>query len=209
MRNRTIHKLFGSAAIALALAACGDSTGNEDSNRGSIAFTYSGAESGSFDADGEFRRGITASSTFSAAIIDEDGITLVGNETRANNRSDLFLMLVPERRGTTTCAATDIDCEMFGLFFINVSEQDELSDGIFAGSEGSVNVTGLTEKRVRGTFSLTLEDVESMSGTPATVRLRSGTFDVPIVTESELGGSLNRAPAGQAELMRLLRARAR
>jgi hypothetical protein len=209
MRNRIIHKLFGSAAIVLALAACGDSTGNEDSNRGSIAFSYSGAESGSFDADGEFRRGVTTSTTFSAAIIDQDGITLIGNETRANNRSDLFLMLVPERRGTTTCTSNDFDCEMFALFLINASENDELSDGFFGGTDGSANVTGLTENRVRGTFSLNLEDIEATTGTAAIVRLRSGTFDVPIVSESDLGGSLNRSPAGQAELLRVLRARPR
>ncbi|CAA9339693.1 MAG: hypothetical protein AVDCRST_MAG89-2557 [uncultured Gemmatimonadetes bacterium] len=209
MRNRTIHKLFGSAAIVLALAACGDSTGNEDSNRGSIAFSYSGAESGSFDADGEFRRGVTTSTTFSAAVIDEDGITLIGNEARTNNRSDLFLMVVPERRGTTTCTADDFDCEMLALFLLNASDTDQLSDGFFGGTDGSVNVTGLTENRVRGTFSLNLEDIESTAGTPAIVRLRSGTFDVPIVTQGELGGSLNRAPAAQAELLRVLRARAR
>jgi hypothetical protein len=209
MRNRTLQKLFGPAAIVLALAACGDSTGNENSNRGSISFSYTGAESGSFDSDGEFRRGATTASTFSAAIIDQDGITLIGNETRTSNRSDLFLMLVPERRGTTSCTANDFDCEMFGLFFINVAENDDLSDGIFAGSEGSVEVTSLTDNRVRGNFSLNLEDFESTSGTPPVVRLRSGTFDVPIVTEAELGGSLNRSPAEQAELIRVLRARGR
>jgi hypothetical protein len=209
MRNRPIHKLFGSAAIVLALAACGDSTGNEDSNRGSIAFSYSGSESGSFDSDGEFRRGATTSTTFSAAIINQDGITLIGNEARTNNRSDVFALGVPERRGTTTCTFDDFDCDMFAVFIMNVSGTDELSDGFFGGYDGSVNVTGLTENRVRGTFSLNLEDLESTAGTPATVRLRSGTFDVPIVSESELGGALNRSPAGQAELLRALRARAR
>ena len=207
MRNRTIHKLFGSAAVVLALAACGDSTGNDDSNRGSVEFNYSGAVSGSFDSDGEFRRGATTANTFSAAIINEDGITLIGNKARASGRSDLFALVMPERRGTTTCTFDDFDCEMFGFFFVNLSENAEQADYFFAGWEGSVNVTSLTEDRVRGTFSLTLEDEEFSTGTPPTVRLRNGTFDVPIVSESELGGSLNRSPAGQTELLRLLRAR--
>lgn len=209
MRNRTIHKLFGSAAIVVALAACGDSTGNEDSNRGSISFSYSGAESGSFDSDGEYRRGATSSTTFSAAIIDQDGIFLIGNEARANGRSDVFGLGVPERRGTTTCQAADFDCEVSGAFFINAPEDIELSDGIFAGYEGSVEVTRLTDDRVRGNFSLDLVDFASASPTPAVVRVRSGTFDVPILTEAELGGSLNRSPAQQAALIRVLRARGR
>ena len=205
MLNRTIQKLFGSAAIILALGACGDGgTESENSNRGNLQFNYSGAETGSFEADGEFRRSAGTDVTFSAAIIDGDSISLIGNEARTNGRSDLFAVVIPDRRGTSTCDVDDFDCELFSFFAINVTEDFEDADTFFFGFSGTVNVTARTDNRLRGTFSLEMEDFEGVGS----LRVRNGTFDVPILTDSDLGGTFNRAPApAQLNRMRQLRAR--
>lgn len=202
MTTPALKRLLGTAALALALAACkNESIGSDENERGDLSFTYTGAVSGQFTASGEFDRNNTSQTEFGAAVVEEGEVILLGADQVQANRTDVFIMSAPAREGTTTCTATTPfeNCTILGFFAVGFTgPSDPEPDAQYIGYEGSIQVTELTDDRVRGTFSLSLEDENGENP----VEARSGSFDVPIIPESQL--SANRSPLTAASLNRVL-----
>jgi hypothetical protein len=197
-----LKRSLGTAALALALAACkNDSTGSSGNGSGDLSFTYSGAVSGQFTASGEFDRNNTSRTEFGVAAVDEGNVVLAAADQVQANRTDLFIMSAPASVGTTTCTpgSSFQNCRIDGLFAVGFTSAGDLEpDAIYSGYVGTIQVTELTDDRVRGTFSLLLEDESGVNS----VEARSGSFDLPIVPESQILG--NRSPLTVASLNRVL-----
>ena len=194
MRTQTLKRLFGTAAIVLALGACkNESLGSDDNGSGDLSFTYTGAATGQFNASGEFNRKRT-NPEFSAAVVEDGEIVFLAADKVQSNRTDVFLMSAPASVGTTTCtSATQFaDCKILGFFAVGfTSPNDPEPDAQYVGFVGSIQVAELTDDRVRGTFSLLMEDENATT----TLEARSGTFDLPIIPSSELAGNRSPLPA--------------
>jgi len=202
MTTPALKRLLGTAALALALAACkNDSTGSDDDETGDLSFTYSGAISGQFNASGEFDRNNTSQAEFGVAVVEEGEVVLLAADQVQANRADVFIMSVPASERTTTCAPNSpvANCTIFGFFAVGFTgPNDPEPDAQYGGYEGTVQITELTKDRVRGTFSLRLEDDTGRSA----VEARSGSFDLPIVPASQISAS--RSPLTAASLNRVM-----
>jgi hypothetical protein len=173
------------AASLLSLAACDDSTGSGQAAQGTVTFTYSGAETGAYEATGRFDRLRPDRGTFAVAGRGEletggDGLVVFAHAQRADGRADeLLLSVTGPRVGEFRCDedAAAADCPIGALFFVGTDVEGE-TEGFYSSVEGTVSITSINEDRARGTFSFRLEgfDLE-----PTEVQVTSGTFDVPIV----------------------------
>ena len=198
MKRRAILAVLAAAA---ALAACKDSTGHDGVGSGSVSFTYTGARSGSYSASGEFERLGTSSfvkKSFATGVNVNDAsgpvIGILGYvPVTATTGHQVVLVLPPVTGGETL--EIDPTCETvtfcpLGLvsFDINPDTQFDDSEGyLFTG--GTVHVTSATTDRVAGTFSGTAVDV---TGTK-TLTVTNGSFDVPILHESQFLSDRRRA----------------
>lgn len=202
MTTPTLKRLLGTAALALALGACdNDSTGSKENQGGDLSFTYSGARSGQFAASGEFDRNDPNQNEFGVAVIENRELLLLAADHVQANRTDVFIISAPAAQGTTTCTPTTqfADCTLRGYFAVGFTDpNDQEPDAQYLGYVGSIQLTELRDNRVRGTFSLLLEDQNGDN----TVQARSGSFDLPIVAASAI--SPNRSPVTAATLNRVL-----
>lgn len=202
MTTPALKRLLGTAALALALAACkNDSTGSDENQSGDLSFTYTGAVSGQFNASGEFDRNNTSQTEFGAAVVEDGEIVFLAADEVQANRTDVFILSAPASEGTTSCTPTTPfeSCMLLGFFAVGFTGPgDPEPDASYIGYEGSVQVTELTDDRVRGTFSLLLEDENGQNP----VQARSGSFDLPIIPASAI--SSNRSPLTAASLNRVL-----
>jgi hypothetical protein len=79
-----------------------------------------------------------------------------------------------------------------GLFFYGFDVDTEVSDAVYYG-EATVTFTGVTERRVVGTFSMDMGEMVEVEKdvwvfTGQLLDLTAGTFDVPVVLSSEVFG---------------------
>ncbi|MFL5538464.1 MAG: hypothetical protein ACJ8J0_05700 [Longimicrobiaceae bacterium] len=183
------------AAAAITLSACGDSTGS-DAASGSLAFSYTGARSGSYSATGSFRR--TSDSTFArqpfavGAKGTENGVSfvsLLAYQPVSATTGDLALFLLPNVTGPTTldlspgCAAAE--CPLAAIIFDTDPQASEDESDVYTFESGTLAVTSVSGGRMRGTFSGTA--TQFFGGESVTVT--GGTFDVPLVSQGFLGAS--------------------
>lgn len=193
--------LLAVLAATAALAACKDATGDNGVGSGSVSFTYSGARSGSYSAKGEFEKVGTSSfvkKSFATGVslrdANGDVIGILGYvPVTATTGHQAVLVLPPVSGGETleidpTCEGVTF-CPL-GLitFDINPDEQFDDSEGyLFTG--GTVHVTSVANNRLKGTFSGTAVDI---TGTQ-TLTVTNGSFDVPLLQESEFLAERRRA----------------
>lgn len=183
------------SAAAIALSACGDSTGSAVAS-GSLAFGYTGARSGSYSATGSFRR--TSDSTFArqpfavGARGTESGVSfvsLLAYQPVSTTTGDLVLFLLPNVTGPTTldlspgCAAAE--CPLAAIVFDTDSQASQDESEFYAFESGTLEVTSVSGGRMRGTFSG--KATQFLGGESVTVA--GGTFDVPLVSQGFLGAS--------------------
>lgn len=190
----TLKRLLGTATLALALAACSDTTGSGDNPPGAVSFTYTGTDTGDFAASGAFDPDANELSDYAVASVLGGQLVIIASDTLGTGRSNLFAIYVPPVTGVTTCTATTApaSCRIGGEFLTEVSSNPNEGFGhSYVGSVGTVEVTELANNRVRGTFSITLESENSESQ----VEIRAGTFDVPVVSSRQFNPNRNRFPA--------------
>jgi hypothetical protein len=191
--------LLALASLALLpLGACKDSNGPDRRLVGEVHFTYTGAVSGEFDAEGKVTAANAESGTFAFAQRAQDAegkdvLVIYAQEGRSgSDKYDALLIGVEHpAKGTVTCTGSTPDCPFFSAFVLG---QDDGTEGdpeaLFFGGAGQFTITEMDEDRVRGTFT------QSMTGFKGTqdgdVELRSGTFDLPVLDDDDV-------PFSQAE----------
>jgi hypothetical protein len=200
MTTSTLKRLLGTATLALALAACNnDSTGSADNPPGSLSFTYTGTETGSFAASGAFDPDANQLSDYAVASILGSQIVVIASDTLGTGRGNLFAIYAPPATGVTTCApgSSQISCRIGGEFITAVSSNPNEGFGeSYFGYVGTVEVTELANNRVRGTFSITLESEDSGSQ----VEIRAGSFDAPLVSSLQFNPNRSLFPAAAAPI---------
>lgn len=198
---RTSKRTFlALASLALLpLAACKDSNGPDRSLSGEVHFTYSGAVSGDFDAEGKVTAANAENGTFAFAELVEDpqsGDALVLYSQEGRSSSDkydgLLILLDNPAKGTVTCTESQNDCAFLSAFVLG---QDDTSmddaEALFFGTSGQVTITHLDDDRVRGTFRFSMLGF-SGNNDNVQVEVKSGTFDLPLLDEDDV-------PFSQAE----------
>lgn len=200
------------AACLVAVAACDDgTTGPVDAPSGSLSFSYSGAQSGSFSATGQYGEDRTGSfewRPFAVGLryfdnsVNAQTIDIFGVAPRSGTRGDAVDLFIDD---LTQPRALSLDLEAcllnratldvrdgcaVGLFAFDASPQTGAGE-IWLTRTGTLTVEAVSAGRIRGSFSGTLvnedDDVITVSG---------GTFDVPVVNRddvSRLSRSLARA----------------
>jgi hypothetical protein len=190
--------LLALASLALLpLSACKDSNGPDRRLEGEAHFTYSGAVSGSFDAEGRVTLGNFETGTFAFAQRGDDGsgndvLVIYAQEGRSDSdKYDGLLMAVESpAKGTVTCAESNPDCPFFASFVLGEHDASEADpEAMFFATAGQFTITEMDEDRVRGTFTLSMTGLVDDSE----VEVRSGTFDLPLLDGSD-------APFSRAEL---------
>lgn len=187
--------LVALTTLTLSLGACGDSTGSDRARTGELAFSYSGSVSGRFEAVGE-PRNTSSNIEFAAALVNDGEMLLVGSEPDGRDRADVFIASAPAIQRTTVCTAdTDFfDCEILAGLVLGEDVDTGDYDRSFTGWVGSLTVSEITDTRVRGSFSFTLEDDDVFENAPL-IEVRSGTFDVPILRDADFAAAPREALA--------------
>ncbi|HEX8211355.1 MAG TPA: hypothetical protein VF584_14365 [Longimicrobium sp.] len=200
MSTPTLKRLLGTAALALALAACTDSTGSGENPSGALSFTYTGAEIGEFVATGSFDPDANELLDYSAAFVVRGELVVLASDKLASGRSNLFVLYAPPSVSSTTCTAAtpESSCLIRGEFLTGVSsDPNEGNTGLYTGYVGNVQVTEIANNRARGTFSIIVEGVDATDGS---IEVRTGSFDAPIVSAFQLDPNRGRFPPAAAPI---------
>ncbi|MBA3890821.1 MAG: hypothetical protein H0X64_09825, partial [Gemmatimonadaceae bacterium] len=163
-------------AVLLALAtlttACADSTGPGDTGaHGSLRFTYSGAVSGNFVAEGVIDVSSDAGPPTNAgavALSEGDLFAVMGVRPKAGNRVDMFILSLGNMRGTGTANINLLTCQDVGsgacpsgVFMLDLDPEGAAIDPepavpgtpMYILTTGIITVTSRSATRIRGTFS--------------------------------------------------------
>jgi hypothetical protein len=192
--------LLALASLALLpLAACKDSNGPDRNLVGEVHFTYSGAVSGEFEAEGKVTAANAESGTFAFAELAEDpqggdALVLYSQVGRSgNNKYDALLIVLDNpAKGTVTCTESNTDCAFLSAFVLGQDDTTtEDAEALFFGTSGQFTITYMDEDRVRGTFTLSMTGFAGIEEN-VKVEVKSGTFDLPLLEEGDV-------PFSQAE----------
>lgn len=175
------------AASLLAMAACESATNSDESNEGSLSFSYTGERTGSFSATGGYDRMRPNTSNWAVGNrgtleTGEAAVGIYARADRADGLVDDFLLLVQEPRvGTFTCADDQTEeCPIGAFLVLGTTPAGEESEAIYASVSGTVNITAIDQDRATGTFTLTMEPF-TLEEEADSVQVTSGAFDVPLV----------------------------
>jgi hypothetical protein len=192
MRSR-----FLAAFCAVLLAACGDGTGTEPLDPvGTVRFDYRGAITGSYEASGELpiENGALTQPATGASVIRRDSVlAVVAFRQNGGTKGDGFSLLLGALTKTGSYSIDALGCQTApGSCRVGVFARDldvaklttspdtaGLTSNAYVLALGTVNVTRLTDVRVRGTFSGVA--VRASDPNPLNpVTITNGEFDVPI-----------------------------
>lgn len=173
---------------ALVLAAC-ESTTEPVQDSGDVRFTFSGDTTGSFEAVGAITRVNSQTGTYAAGAVQTvpQGrfLSVVGQRAtaKAGFVDAAILNVDTPAAGTFTCTEQTADCPFGMVYVTQMTAADEEGDGetVFLSSGGSLTITEITSRRVRGTFTARLEELVFDEG--GRVLQVSGSFDVPLLSE--------------------------
>jgi hypothetical protein len=160
---------------------------------GEVHFTYSGAVSGAFEAEGKVTAANSESGTFAFAELAEDpqggdALVLYSQAGRSgNNKYDALLVVLEDpAKGTVTCTESNADCAFLSAFVLGQDDTSaEDADALFFGTSGQLTITHLDDERVRGTFTFSMSGFVGVDE-DAEVEVQSGTFDLPLLEEGDV-----------------------
>lgn len=197
------------AAVTVAAAACKDSTGIAPPTAGSLAFSYTGALSGSYSASGLLTRHNDSSfvkQSFASGLTLTNGgrpyVGMISFAPTAASTGDEVIFLFPSVAAGQTLTFTETcvtaGCSL-GLIAFH-ADPDLVNDGSdpFLFTTGTIHVNTFSNGRISGTFSGTAVD----SVGTRTITVTGGTFDVPVVAQSAYPSASRAAPT--AAFQRLL-----
>ena len=197
MRTQKRTLLALASLALLPLGACKDSSGPDRRLVGEVHFTYSGAVSGEYDAEGKVTAANAESGTFAfAQLVEDDGtdvLVLYSQEGRSDNDEydGLLIALDEPAKGTVTCTESNPDCPFLSAFVLGQDDSSTADpEALFFGTAGQFTITHMDEDRVRGTFTLSMGGF--VGNAAGEVEVRSGTFDLPLLDDDDV-------PFSQAE----------
>ncbi|HEX8393779.1 MAG TPA: hypothetical protein VF665_15670 [Longimicrobium sp.] len=185
-------------------AACGDATGDDDDPRGSLSFTYRGPINGSYSADGEltFLPGAFFAPEGAAGAFRQDSALVIAaaRQGAAAGSLDVFTLALGDVERSGTYAFNPAACQEQrpatcrigafapGLDLMELSGNPDLptvAERAYILVLGSVRVTAISARRVRGEFS---GSAVLASDPLHPISIDNGRFDVPIDDGLEAGG---------------------
>jgi hypothetical protein len=194
------------AAAALALAACGGDGTGSSVEPGSLSFTYTGARSGSYSATGSIRR--TSDSTFArqpfavgakGSLQGTSFVSILSYQPVTAETGNMALFDLANVTGPTTLSLSSAcdadDCPFAAIVFDTDPNASEDESDFYLFESGTLNVTSVSGNHLRGTFSGTATEFFG----DATITVTNGTFDVPLVSPSQVPLA-SRASAGGRQL---------
>jgi hypothetical protein len=185
MRGTAWRMAAGLGAV-LALAAC-ESTTEPVQATGDVRFTFSGDTAGSFVAVGAITRSNGQTGTYGAGTVQQAQqgpvLTVVGQRSTQEGTLDGVLVNVRSPApGTFICAAETETCPVGVVYATNLADSDAAEPGtLFLSASASVTIAEIDSRRVRGTFTATLEEATA-GAEPRTIQV-TGSFDVPLLSE--------------------------
>jgi hypothetical protein len=197
------------AVAMLATAACKDSTGPKAIASGSLSLTYAGARSGTISVNGALQKA-TASTfvkqAFAAGVKLTDGaqnyVGIVAYLPVTSTTGHEVLLLFPSSAAGATLDLTEnctaSTCPVGVVAFDSNPDLAQDDSDPFYFTAGTLHVDNLSSTRISGTFSGTAEDFD---GTRS-IAVTGGTFDVPLVDESQFPTGSRSAPTPAFQRLR-------
>lgn len=192
------RRIVGMAlAAAAALAGCnGDATSFTPIDPGSLAFSYEGARTGTYAANGSFtaNNGNTVQALpFAAGVKLNDPVAgrifgIIAYLPVTSTTGHQVTFLLPETAAGKTLSLTEtcptpVFCPGGLLAYdYNLAVPSQEPD-TFVFTSGTLTITSLAGGRMTGTFS----GVAADSAGIRVVNVTGGTFDVPLVDDERLG----------------------
>jgi hypothetical protein len=175
-----------------ALGGCSDDEPTEPAEQSGLEFTYGGDRSGSYTGDGVptiGSGGLPEVSSWAIARPDSlGGMVIAAFEPSGETTGDLFILqLHPIGTGEFSPCGIVGGEGCHGRLIIGVDTDDfSVVEDWFEIISGSVTLTEASSTRVRGTFSITLENQDETE----TITVDDGAIDVPYSSDPQLGHGL-------------------
>ena len=197
------------AAATLAATGCGDSTGPKATGSGSLSLSYTGARSGTFSASGALEKAGASSfvkQEFAAGVKLTDAaqnyVGVVAYVPVTSTTGHEVVLLFPSAAAGTTLDLTDTcvgtACPLGVVAFdTNPDLADDNADPFFF-STGTLHISTISGSRITGTFSGTAEDFDGTR----TITVTNGSFDVPLLEESQFPSASRSAPTTAFQRLR-------
>jgi len=176
-----------------ASVGCGDDEPTEPGEQSGLEFTYGGDRSGSYTGDGVptiGSGGLPEVGSWAMARPDSlGGMVIAAFEPSGETTGDLFILQL-HPIGTAEFTPCNIyageGCH--GRLIIGVDIEDfTVVEEWFEITSGSVTLTEASSTRVRGTFSITLENQDGTE----TITVDDGVIDVPFSNDQQLSHGLS------------------
>ena len=174
-------------AVLVLAAGCGEGPTTIVGFNGALAFSYSGASTGSFNASGAIPTTSAEQRTtpWAAGYVEPGNQTSVAAATPRDASTHDFVDLYINRNtvgSSTVNSSCSSSCS--GLSFIIGAANTGASSATSCFlTDGSIAITEKSDTRVKGTFSGTGTCVSSAGGS-GSFTATGGTFDVPFITGS-------------------------
>ncbi len=184
--------------LAIALVAlfvfvgCGDDGPTDPAEDSGLEFTYGGDRTGSYASEGVptiGSGGLPEVGSWAIARPDSlGGMVIAAFEPGGETTGDLFILqLHPIRTGEFTPCNIYAGEGCHGRLIIGVDIEDfTVVEDWFEVTSGSVTLTEASSVRVRGTFSITLENLDETQ----TITVTDGVIDVPFSSDQQLSHGL-------------------
>lgn len=175
------------------LAGCGDDELTEPAEQSGLEFTYGGDRSGTYASEGAptiGSSGLPEVSSWAIARPDSlGGMVIAAFEPSGATTGDLFILqLHPIRTGEFTPCDIYAGEGCHGRLIIGVDTEDfTVVEEWFEITSGSVTLSEASETRVRGSFSITLENQDATE----TITIDDGVIDVPFSNDQQLSHGLS------------------
>jgi hypothetical protein len=192
--GRSRYVALIAAGALLATAGCNEESTEPVENLDGLAFSYSGALSGSYDGEGNVpaigSNGRPEFGSWSVARPDSlGGLVIVGFDPTDTDVGDLFILQLDDiREGVWEPCGILAGGGCHGRFIVGVvlTELATAQDA-FEMASGRVEITEATDTRIRGIFEATFTSGDGNR----TISVTEGVIDVPFTDERSLANGLS------------------